>query len=570
MLANVLVVEKTEEFGSLIRSTLEETGQYQVELAISAAEAIEIGEQGGLQLLIIDFDLPDLDAPTCIQRILSANPGLALIAIPPNNNPNDPVLSGLPISTLLPKPFYLPELTRIVSEAIVQPSNVESSIQTAELYFDPREEALTWVSGTAAPWANDTHEATQHLTRICNDTSAEALILLYLGRPWAQAGEVSPSQAEEVATKINEIGVGEGSRGAITTVTHIPGMQRDCTLYADGLLNDWILAMIYPSGTSFSVIRRQAQTATDKLRNFDMEGFDEEPLPETTPVSPTAPFIHPIQVDDPHGPDMDPEQEIQEIPFLEDLDLPSPEPETSATAPPAAQPEVAETPAAIPGDWVPEVSKPESHLPFLEERPPSPAESTSPEPEDVAAASSAVQPEAAETSAEIPGDWVPEVPKPESHLPFLEERTASPVESASPAQEHIPLPDAEYYLPVSAVLVPRFPEQELVGALAENLNAWVVRLCLAWDWRADEVTIDPDYLCLTMSISPETPPSLAVERLRDDLSQRILSAFPEFVENLPSRRFWARSYLLITGGPPPVERVQAFVQSTRKGQGIEI
>jgi len=509
-----LVVEATKEFGSLIHNTLEETGQYQVELAMNAAEAIEIGEQGGLQLLIIDFDLPDLDAPTCIQRIQSANPGLALIAIPPNNNPNDPVLSGLPISALLTKPFYLPELNRIVSEAIDQPTNVESSIQTED--FNPQEEALTWVSGTPASWANDTHEASQYLTRICHDISAEALILLYLGRPWAQAGEITPSQAEEAATKINEIGVGDGTRGAITTVTHIPGMQLDCTLYANGLLQDWILAMIYPSGTSFSVIRRQAQHAADRLRDFDSEIYDEEPLSETDSVSETAPITPPFQAYDSPDSYTDAEPEIQEMPFLDGLDLPPPEPEDAAAHTPVEQPKIVETPAAI------------------------------------------------------PGDWVPDKPKPESHLPFLQERTPSPAEPASPAQEHVPLPDAEYYLPVTAVLVPRFPEQQLVGALADNVHEWVVRLCLAWDWRADEVVIEPEYLCLTMNISPETAPSIAIERLRDDLSQRILSAFPEFVENLPSRRFWARSYLLITGGPPPVERVQAFVQGTRKGQGIEI
>ncbi len=514
MLANVLVVEATEEFGSLIRNTLEETGQYQVELAMSAAEAIEIGEQGGLQLLIIDFDLPDLKAPTCIQRIQTANPGLALIAIPPNNNPNDPTLSGLPISALLTKPFYLPELNRIVSEAIDQRVNLESSTQTED--FDPQEEALTWVSGTQAPWANDTHEASRYLTRICHDISAEALILLYLGRPWAQAGELSPSQAEETAKKINEIGVGEGTRGAITTVTHIPGMQHDCTLYANGLIQDWILAMIYPSGTSFGVIRRQAQHAADKLKDFDSEICDEEPLSETDSVSETAPITPPFQSSDLLDFYTDAEPEIQEIPFLDDLDLPPPEPEDEGAHTPAEQPQIVETPAAI------------------------------------------------------PGDWVPEVPKPESHLPFLEERAPSPAEPESPAQEHVPLPDAEYYLPVTAVLVPRFPEQQLIGALADNLHEWVVRLCLAWDWRADEVVIEPEYLCLTMSISPETAPSIAIERLQDDLSQRILSAFPEYVEILPSRRFWARSYLLITGGPPPVERVQAFVQGTRRGQGIEI
>jgi CheY-like chemotaxis protein len=513
MLANVLVVDQTEEFGALIRSTLEESGQYQVSLAMNADEAIAIGEEGGLHLLIIDFDLTDFDAPSFIQRIRSVNPGIGIIAIPPNNNPNDPILANLKIDGVLTKPFYLPELNRIVAEAIQQPVHVESNISSDD--FNPQEEALAWVSGTSAPWANDTHEASQRLSRICQAISADALILLYLGRPWSQAGDITPSQAEEVAAKITTIGIGEGSRGAITTVTHIEGMQRDCTLYANSLLDDWILAMIYPSGTSFSVIRRQAQTAADRLKNFDAYSYDEEPLPEISPVSETAPISPPDQAFEDRDSYTDSEPEIQEMPFLGDLDLPSPEPEGDAPPPPDIQPEVVKTPVSI------------------------------------------------------PSDWVPDKPMPESHLPFLEGRTSTPAVSTSAAQDHIPLPDAEYYLPVTAVLVPRFPEQQLVGALAENLQEWVVRLCLAWDWRADDVTIDPDYLCLTMSISPETAPSIAIERLRDDLSQRILSAFPEFVENLPSRRFWARSYLLITGGPPPSERVLAFVQSTRKGQGIE-
>ena len=84
MLANVLVVDQTEEFGALIRNTLEESGQYQVSLAMSADQAIAIGEEGGLHLLIIDFDLADFDAASCIQRFRTANPRIAIIAIPPN------------------------------------------------------------------------------------------------------------------------------------------------------------------------------------------------------------------------------------------------------------------------------------------------------------------------------------------------------------------------------------------------------------------------------------------------------------------------------------------------------
>lgn len=512
MLANVLVVDQTEEFGALIRNALEETGQYQVALAINAAEALEIGEKGDLQLLVIDFGLSDIDAPTCIQRIQNANPDIVIIAIPPNNDPNDPILSSLPINGLLTKPFYLPELNKIVSEALGQPPHAKLMKQIGESVQQENKSAQ--VSEKPTSQLDDTDRASRHLTMLCNETSAEAMILLRHGQAWAQAGEISPAQAEDIASKITEFGVGEGTRGAITTVTRLQGAQRDCTLYANVLLQDWILAMIYLPGTSFGVIRHNAKQAADLLKQFELVSNGEDSPSEEISVSETAPISLQAQEDDTSDWSPNVEPVVQEMPFLDDLDLPPPEPDDVTPQIPESQTQIADSPAGIPGDWVPEKAKPESHL------------------------------------------------------PFLEDRTISAAEPA--AQARIPLPDAEYYLPVSAILVPRFPEHRLIDELAENLQEWVVRLCLAWDWRADEVTIEPDYLCLTMSISPETAPSNAVERLRDDLSQRILSAFPEFVENLPSRRFWARSYLLITGGPPPTEEVQAFVQSTRKGQGIEI
>ncbi len=514
MVANVLVVEETEEFGSLIRNTLEDTGRYQVSLAMNADEAIEIGDRENIQLLIIDFDLSESDAPACIQRIQSANPDLAIIAIPPNNDPHDPALSGLPIRGVLTKPFYLPELNEIVSAAIDLPTQAVETEQIQESF--PQEAPFNEVTDAPAPWTDDPDRTTQSLARLRDETSAEALILLHHGKRWAQTGGINPDQAEGLADKIAEIGVGAGARGAITTLTRMPGTQRDCILYANGLMPNWILALIYPPGTSFGIIRRQARHTADRLKYSDLADHEED-LP---PMTMSAPDTAPISARDEEEPSFDEvfaaEPEVQEMPFFEDLDLPPPEPD--------------EAPAKVDEGRI----------------------------------------EEADTVAAIPGDWVPEKPKPESHLPFLDEGTFPSMDSTPAAQQPIPLPDAEYYLPVTAVLVPRFPEHRLTGALAENLQEWVIRLCLAWDWRADQVSIEPDYLCLTMSISPETAPSNAVLRLRDDLSQRILNAFPEFVDDLPSRRFWARSYLLITGGAPPAERLQAFVKATRKGQGIEI
>ena len=558
MVANVLVVEEMEEFGSLIRNALEETGRYQVSLAMNADEAIELGDRENIHLLIIDFDLSEADAPACIQRIQSTNPDMAIIAIPPNNDPHDPALSNLPIRGMLTKPFYLPELNEIVSAAIDLPTQPVATEQIQESL--PQEAPFIEVMDTPAPWADDADRTTQYLARICDETSAEAVILLHHGRQWAQTGGITADQAQGLAEKIAEIGVGSGARGAITTLTRLPGTQRDCILYANGLMPNWILALIYPSGTSFGIIRRQARHAADRLKYTDLSGHEEELPPIKVSAPDTAPISTRAEEDISFEEIFDAEPETQEMPFFEDLDLPSIKKSAPDTAPVSARDEE-ETSFDEIFDAEPEAQE----MPFFDD-----LDLPPPEPDEAPAEIEEHRIEEADTVAAIPGDWVPDKPKPESHLPFLDEDAFPDSDSTPDAQEPIPLPDAEYYLPVTAVLVPRFPEHRLTGALAENLQQWVIRLCLAWDWRADEVSIEPDYLCLTMSISQETAPSNAVFRLRDDLSQRILSAFPEFVDDLPSRRFWARSYLLITGGSPPTERLHAFVEATRKAQGIKI
>ncbi|NIS81305.1 MAG: hypothetical protein GTO14_14130 [Anaerolineales bacterium] len=292
------------------------------------------------------------------------------------------------------------------------------------------------------------------------------------------------------------------------------GDRQDYTLYANALVGDFILSMIYRTETPFGVIRRQAQQTANALREID-------PVHYTERAEPSA-------------------QDHLGVPSIEG--------------------EIHE----IPTDWVPNASHETADIPIFEE-----IDIPPPEPETASELASAPPAKVSGEPTQLPGDWVPAQPRPVTHLPFLEEPQFKTTERDKPSSKELPLPEAEYYLPITAILVPRFPEHQLTGALAENLQDWVERLCLAWDWRADEVSIHPDYLSLTVSLSPETAPSKAVHRLQDDLSNRVLNTFPELARDLPSGRFWARSFLLFTGGPPKAERVHSFVKTTRRGQGLE-
>jgi CheY-like chemotaxis protein len=162
----------------------------------------------------------------------------------------------------------------------------------------------------------------------------------------------------------------------------------------------------------------------------------------------------------------------------------------------------------------------------------------------------------------VPEDWVPSSPMDASRLPFLEAKAPEPP-PPPPAPEPPPAP---IRLPISTVLIPRFPEHLLTRDVSERLRGWITRLCVAWDWKPERIDIQPDRLQVTLILPADESPAHAVQELRDGLSERVLRAFPELLPDLPSHRFWA-SATLLQGGPAPTGgEVESFVRETRRGQ----
>jgi len=209
----------------------------------------------------------------------------------------------------------------------------------------------------------------------------------------------------------------------------------------------------------------------------------------------------------------------------------------------------------IPRDWVPE--KPSEEMERALFAPPA------------AAAAEAQVP--ATPAVALPRDWIPSSPASEDRFPFLQPPTASAapvapreiiVQVASPSAAGAPLL-------FSLVLIPRFPEHRLTGAVVEPLRTWIQRLCLAWDWRAEHVDIQPDRLALMLSLPPETAPAQAVQQLRDGLAARLLQTFPHLAADLPSGRFWATAFLLASGPLAPEHEIAEFIRETRTSQGFK-
>jgi hypothetical protein len=225
-------------------------------------------------------------------------------------------------------------------------------------------------------------------------------------------------------------------------------------------------------------------------------------------------------------------------------------PEPAAEPPP---PQILEPPP-LPRDWVPEKPSEGLELAFL-------AEPGSP--------SSAASPPRPQPSIALPRDWVPSTPASEDRFPFLQPPPPPPTAVEPQVIIHVPMAAAGAPLLFSLVLVPRFPEHRLTGSLVEPLRAWIHRLCLAWDWRAERVDIRPDRLALVLMLGPEVAPAEAVQQLRDGLAARILQALPHLAADLPSGRFWASPFLLTSGPLAAEDEIAEFIQETRRSQGFK-
>jgi REP element-mobilizing transposase RayT len=304
----------------------------------------------------------------------------------------------------------------------------------------------------------------------------------------------------------------DNAKESIVRYIRVEGLEGDFLLYAIPVKEDFKLVLLYDSEKSFSIARRQAKYVSQLILTQDPSNL---PPPETGVI-------------------------IEE------------------TAVPITQPQD----STLPSDWIPQSPASVEDFPQLTELDIPPAD-----PEIGILEEAVISAPVASELPPLPTDWFPKRPTPSSHLPFLtpdEPNDHSMVEGQVDNEDQH---EARYHLPFSAVLVPFLQAHRLDDTLAEKVRTWVQDICIAWGWRAEDVQTSPDYLRLTLNLSPDTAPSTAIHHLATALSKQILTTNLDFSKDLPSDQFWAKHYLLIAGEEIGIERIQTFVEATRQDPG---
>jgi REP element-mobilizing transposase RayT/ActR/RegA family two-component response regulator len=500
----ILVITETSGFGGLIRQTLEQSGRYTVTLAETIPAALQAAENEQPRLVIFDCDFQEAPAADFIQALRTACPALRLVIVPPENNLAHPLLRSLRFDGYLSKPFYLPDLTVTVDEALGLPASGQLALEArpapAENRWAPEfppaggPPARTRGGGPAPAWLSDVNRAAQHLMRLSLESAAQASLIVRGEQLWAYAGELPQPAAEELARALAHHRA-RGGGSDLARFIHLAATGGEHMLYATDLGGEFMLALVFDAETPFSRIRNQASALARNLAT--------PPPIDEDPPAPARPQAAP-------EPDRPP--------------APPPPAPPAPESPAWTQPKAAfDLPPDLPG-----------LLPDLDE-------------EDEAADA---------PPAELRLQAAPQ--------PFP---AAALAEGQEPLDLE-PVSAAYYSLFYTCILIPRLPRHTLTGSLAQHLSEWITQLCLAFGWRLEHLAIRPHYVQWIVNMPPATSPSYVMRTLRTHTSKRIFTEFARLREENPSGDFWAPGYLIMGGRrPAPEQLIREFITQTRNRQG---
>ena len=608
MSLSVLIVTPQRSFGEHIRQILEETYPSHVVIVDDVFDALEVFQEQNFTHAFLDTALRNSTVRELGLALRKIAPGLRLILV--SGDPAVPSFETLQPWTLLPKPFYVPDLLRIIDD------EAGISVDLPAAKFDiPEpiiEDASSVPDGGDVAWLQDVSKAAQHLTRLTLESSAQAALITRRNNLWAYSGQLSQPAAQELVGIVSN----DKKTGDLLKFIRLETTQAEHMLYATELAEGINLAMVFDAETPFSTIRSQATHLADSLSLapqpeeavepppvavqqkedealhalFDFGEGDEEDLPPLTEILENIPDPNPVsaaaevkaspQIPIPSG------EQRQRSPLNEPM--PNPFSQTRPSTP--IQYPVNSTRESSPAMHLEETR--ESNVVVEETRPnisqsrpdvnlgPTRVSKSSPRPKTPVRVNQ-VDLAATRVSNAIPRPK--EIDLNATRVSKAQEEPEKPAvrpEELSPARPHSitevagrvlaePGSAGLYDLTYACLLLPRFGSHHLAGDLADRISEWMPSVSVAFGWRLEYISVRPDYLQWVINVPPTTSPGYLMRIIRKQTSDRIFDEFPRLKRENPSGDFWAPGYLIMGGSQPhPSKLVQDYIQRTREHQGM--
>jgi REP element-mobilizing transposase RayT/CheY-like chemotaxis protein len=577
MSAPLLVVTPSPAFGELIRRSLEESESYRVFVVSNKATAIVRADEELCHLALLDYDMGEEWVDEVGRALRTVIPNIRLFIVAEEETL--PAFESLLPWTQIAKPIHMPDLVKLLSRP------------TGPLGKGAREHAAAIL-----PWLDDVNKAAQHLTRLTLESSAQAALITREGEVWAYAGQLSQAAAQEVAATMARHWDQE-MEGDLLRFARFESTKAEHVLYATRIAKDMLMGMVFDAETPFSTIRSQAAQLGNSFSDNGTatSAVVERPLTETPPTPTPAPAAQTPgaptpQVEFPSSsfrwprpappetptplPSEVQEEDEEEIPvppiseILTDIPSPDPEPMTTLDRADTAEPlPSAESDETQPGPFTTDFPLPRPTTPVT---PSSMAETVASrpvprrEPVEKLPPSQVETPSRPETPVRPPLPGELSATLPHSMVGFS--RTGG--EGEPIVLE--PVSAGLYHLTYACLLVPRFGAHFLTGDVADKLSEWMPIICVAFGWRLEYLAVRPEYLQWVVNVPPATSPGYVMRVMRQQISDKIFTAFPRLKRDNPSGDFWAPGYLIMGGTQPhPSQLVKDYIRQVRQRQGID-
>ncbi|MFQ5409401.1 MAG: IS200/IS605 family transposase [Anaerolineales bacterium] len=515
MAINVLVADPNEAFATMIKQVLEETGNFVVVPTASGEAALAAASLQSFDMAILETELDDMAVDALVASLRETNAMIAVMLIPPLGEETPPEFAHLDVQGYLPKPFFVPELEPRIEAALNRPVG---GVTPAPRKLPPARAAEPQTIAKSAParnrselpptppWLQDVNKAARYLTTLSLESAAEASLLTRGQQLYAYAGHFPREEVEELARIVADNWTREpNAQGALVRFVQMPNGQ-DHLLYSTQAAADLVLSMIFQAETPLGMIRKQARRVAEAL-------LTKPELGDAGPAK-TVTLAEEAQAE-------------SKLVGGERIDtgpapVPAPDRQSADAAPPAfIEVDVAEGEPAL----EPAVE------PFM----------------------------AAERDAEVePAPEEPAAAEPE------------PVPADAPALQgaygtHYGL----YLLSYTFVWLPKFPHVQLRGDIVESLDRWMRHLALAYDWRVEDLDIQPEFVQLVIACAPSDPPEKVVQTMMRTTSHNIMNDFPRLAEEHPAGSFWAPGYYVIAPGRLlDADEIARYIEYQRREQGI--
>jgi len=258
---SILIVDANPGLATMLQQALSAVG-FDCTLALTGREAFRIASAKPVDLAIIDFRLPDGPAEDLIRVFQKIRPEMILLGIPPDNNPDNPVIGALGIQGALAKPFYLPDLVPHIAGllGVEAPSLAEINAQ------EPEESETDFLkppppqkSSRSVPWLENPGRASAWLEHLAAENSVMACLITRGSELHAGAGAISHEKLSLLARRVADIwSVTPG--GTVMQYVRIPPDDEEVFLYSVSIARDFDLTLIFDRRTSVSAARRRAKT----------------------------------------------------------------------------------------------------------------------------------------------------------------------------------------------------------------------------------------------------------------------------------------------------------------------